>query len=142
MATTVPDDPFPSGRRQRVATERGPSTTSARPHVWEFVLHPLKVLRFVWALAHDPRVSLVRKVVYLLVEGVLLVALLVPEGVVATLVAGLLPLVGPLVAVPADATVDWLFLGATAYALLGLFPAQIVREHHARIFHPTRGRQS
>lgn len=144
MASIVPDDLSQAGGRHRVTTEPQPKPRagSARPHVWEFVLHPLKSLRFVWALARDSRVPLAGKALYLLVVGVLLVAVLVPEGLVAALVAGLLPVVGPLIAVPADATVDWLFFGVVAYALLALFPAHIVREHHARVFHPRRVQRS
>jgi hypothetical protein len=141
MATMFPDDPSQARGRHRVATEPKPLVTAARPHVWEFVLHPLKALRFAWALARDPRVPLAGKALYLLVVGVLLIALLVPEGLVAAVVATLLPVLGPLIAVPADITVDWLLVGTVAYALLGLFPAHIVREYHARIFHPRRGRR-
>ena len=142
MARIVPDDPSPARHQHGVTTiPRPATTTTTRPHVWELLLHPLKTLRFVGALARDPRVSLLRKTLYLLVVGVLLVALLIPEGLVAALVAALLPVVGPIVAIPADATVDWLFLGTIAYALLALFPAYIVREHHARIFHPRRRRR-
>jgi hypothetical protein len=142
MASTTPKDPSQAHGTHGAATEpRPPTTTTVRPHVWEFLLHPAKTLRFVGALARDPRVSLVRKALYLLVIGVLLAALLVPEGLVAALVAVALPVVGPLVAVPADATVDWLLIGTIAYALLTLFPAHIVREQHARIFHPRRSRR-
>ena len=141
MASIVPDDPSPARDQHGVTTAPRPATTTTRPHVWELILHPLKTLRFVGALARDPRVSLLRKTLYLLVVGVLLVALLIPEGLVAALIATLLPVVGPIVAIPADATVDWLFLGTIAYALLALFPAHIVREQHARIFHPRRRRR-
>ena len=137
MASRVPDDPSQTRDHHGVATHPQPTTTTTtRPHVWELILHPLKTLRFVGALARDPRISPLVKVLCLLVVGMLLAALLIPEGVIATLVAALLPIVGPIVAVPADATVDWLLLGTMAYALLALFPAHIVREHHARIFHP------
>jgi hypothetical protein len=78
------------------------------------VLHPLKTLRFVGTLARDPRMPALRKILYLLVVGALLVALLVPEGMVAALVATLLPLIGPRVALPADAAVDWLLVGTAA----------------------------
>jgi hypothetical protein len=139
MTSTVPDGPSQDRGQHGVTTQPRPATTTTtRPHVWELILHPLKTLRFVGALAGDPRVSVLAKALYLLVVGVLLVALLIPEGIVAALVAALLPIVGPVIAVPADATVDWLLLGAMAYALLALFPAHIVREHHARIFHPRR----
>jgi hypothetical protein len=117
------------------------TTKTARPHVWEFVLHPFKALRFVGALARDPRISALRKVLFVAVVGALVGALLVPDGVIAVLVGTLLPVVGPVVALPADATVDWLFIGTVAYALLALFPAYIVLEHHTRIFHPRRTRR-
>jgi hypothetical protein len=123
-----------------VAQPPASATTTARPHVWEFVLHPLKSLRFVGALARDPRVSALRKILYAAVIGMLVGALLVPDGVIAVLVATLLPLVGLVIAVPAGATVDWLLVSTVAYALLGLFPAHVVREQHARIFHPRRKR--
>jgi hypothetical protein len=142
MASSTPDDPFRSqyGRPRGVVTQPPPTTKTVRPHVWEFVLHPLKALRFLGALARDPRISALRKIVFVAVVGAFVGALLVPDGVIAVLVATLLPIVGPVVALPADATVDWLFIGTVAYALLGLFPAYIVREHHARIFHPRRTR--
>jgi len=131
----------PGGRWSRGAVAQPPPvTTTARPHVWEFVLHPLKSLRFVGALARDSRISAIRKFLYVAIVGVLVVALLVPDGVIALLVATLVPFVGPFVALPADASIDWLFLGTAAFALLGLFPAYIVREHHARIYHPRRKR--
>ena len=69
---------------------------------------------------------------------VLLVAALPPEGIVATVLASLVPVLGPLVNAPADSTIDWVVLGLAAYALLGIFPKQIVRELRARLFHPTR----
>jgi hypothetical protein len=102
------------------------------------VLHPIKMVRFVNSLWRDPRISWVRKLLYLVPLLVLLVAVLLPEGIVATVLAGLVPILGPLVNVPADAAIDWVVLGLAAYALLGIFPKQIVRELHARLFHPTR----
>ena len=143
MANSSPDDPFQSQyRRPRgvVAPPPSPMTKTARPHVWEFVLHPFKAMRFVGALAGDPRISPLRKILFVAVVAALVGALLVPDGVIAVLVATLLPIVGPVVALPADATVDWLLIGTVAYALLRLFPVSIVREHHARIFHPRRTR--
>ena len=69
---------------------------------------------------------------------VLLVAVLLAEGIVATMLASLVSVLGPLVNVPAAAAIDCVVLGLAAYALLGIFPRQIVRELHARLFHPTR----
>jgi hypothetical protein len=102
------------------------------------VIHPVTTLRFIQALARDPRISRVRKLLYVGPLVVLLVAVLLPESIVAVGVAALLPLVGPLIDVPADAALDWFLLGLAAYALLGILPQSIVREHHAWLFHPTR----
>ena len=68
--------------------------SSARPHPWEMVEHPIKTLRFVNALRQDPHIALVRKLLYLLPMLLLLLAVLLPEGIIAALIAGALPLVG------------------------------------------------
>jgi hypothetical protein len=112
--------------------------SSARPHPWEMVLHPFETLRFVNDLRQDRRISLVRKLLYLVPMLLLLLAVLLPEGIIAAVVAVALPLVGPAINLPTDAVLDWAFLGIAAYALLGIFPRVIVAEHHAQRFHPGR----
>ena len=112
--------------------------TSARPHPWEMVLHPVKTLRFVNDLRRDPHIALVRKLLYLLPMLLLVLAVLLPEGIIAALIAVALPLVGPAINLPTDAVIDWAFLGIAAYALLGILPRAAVAEHHARVFHPGR----
>lgn len=111
----------------------------ARPHPWEMVQHPVKTVRFMTALRHDPRVSGVRKLLYIGPLLILVIALLLPEGIVAAGVALLVPLVGPLVNLPADAALDWVAVGLAAYTLLGVLPSRIVAEQHARFFHAGRG---
>jgi len=133
--------PTPVSSNQLPRTDSTDSTVitgSTRPHPWEMVLHPIKMVRFVISLWRDPRISWVRKLLYLVPLLVLLVAVLLPEGIVATVLAGFVPILGPLVNVPADAAIDWVVLGLAAYALLGIFPKQIVRELHVRLFHPAR----
>ena len=130
--------PAPVSSNQLPRTDSTDTTGSTRPHPWEMVLHPIKMVRFVNSLWRDPRISWVRKLLYIAPLLVLLVAVLLPEGIVATVLAGLVPILGPLVNVPADAAIDWVVLGLAAYALLGIFPKQIVRELHARLFHPAR----
>ena len=130
--------PAPLSSNQLPRTDSTDTTDSTRPHPWEMVLHPIKMIRFVNSLWRDPRISWVRKLLYIAPLLVLLVAVLLPEGIVATVLAGLVPILGPLVNVPADAAIDWVVLGLAAYALLGIFPKQIVREFHARLFHPAR----
>jgi hypothetical protein len=110
-----------------------------RPHPMEMAWHPFKTARFVNALRRDPRVSLLRKLLYIAPLLILLIALLLPEGVIAAGVALVVPLVGPLINLPADAVLDWIVLGLVAYALLGVLPRSIVAEHHARLYHPVHG---
>jgi hypothetical protein len=112
--------------------------SSARPHPWEMVLHPVKTLRFVNDLRQDRRISLMRKLLYLGPMLLLLLAVLLPEGIIAAVVATVLPLVGPAINLPTDAVMYWAFLGIASYALLGIFPRMIVAEHHAQVFHPRR----
>ena len=123
---------------QRSALPASPPVKSTRPHPWEMVLHPLKTLRFVNELRQDPRISLVRKLLYLGPMLLLLLAVLLPEGIIAALIAAALPLVGPAINLPTDAVIDWAFLGIAAYALLGILPRAVVAEHHAQRFHPGR----
>ena len=117
---------------------RQPPGGSSRPHPWELVLHPIKAAHFIAALAGDPRISGLRKLLYMGPLLILLIAVLLPEGIVAGAVGVVLPVVGPLVDLPADAALDWFMLAIAAYGLLGIFPQRIVYEHHARLFHPRR----
>ncbi len=113
-----------------------PPVKSASPHPWELVLHPLKTLRFVNDLRTDSRISWLRKLLYVGPLVLLLGALLLPESILAAAVAVALPVVGPLANVPADAAIDWAFLGIAAYALLGILPHTIVADHHAQAVPP------
>lgn len=138
MARQLPQRPLPPSPYPASSDQRQPPVGSSRPHPWEMVAHPMTTLRFMQALARDPRISRVRKLLYMGPLLVLLIAVLLPESIVAVGVAALLPVVGPLVDVPADAALDWFLLGLAAYALLGVLPERIVREHHAWLFHPAR----
>jgi hypothetical protein len=102
------------------------------------MLHPFKTVRFINALRRDRRISWLRKLLYVGPLLVLVGALLLPESILAALVAVVLPVVGPVANLPADAVLDWAFLGFAAYALLGILPRAIVSEHHAQVFHPGR----
>jgi len=101
-------------------------------------LHPMRGVRFVSALTTDRRIAFLSKLLHVAGLALLLVALLVPECALATLVVALLPAVGPAVDLPADGLVDWAVVGLAAYGLLTLFPRAIVSEHHAQLFHPPR----
>ena len=137
MANTVRRGPEVTQMPQQQAAAL-PPVKSSSPHPWEMILHPFKTLRFVNALRRDRRISWLRKLLYVGPLLVLVGALLLPESVLAAVVAVALPVVGPIVNLPADAAVDWAFVGFAAYALLGILPRAIVREHHAQLFHPGR----
>jgi hypothetical protein len=68
----------------------------------------------------------------------LVLAVLLPEGIIAVLIAVALPLFGPVISLPTDAVMGWAFVGIAACALLGIFPRAVVAEHHAEVFHPQR----
>jgi hypothetical protein len=131
-------DHVAQSRSQEAAPPMTSPVKSPRPHPWEMVLHPVKTLRFVNDLRQDRRISLIRKLLYLGPMLLLLLAVLLPEGIVAVVLATVLPLVGPTINLPTDAVLDWAFFGIAAYALLGIFPHAIVAEHHAQVFHPGR----
>ena len=82
---------------------------SARPHPWEMVEHPIKTLRFVNDLRRDPHIALVRKLFLPGLMLLLLLAVLLPEGIIAALIAGVLPVAGPAINLPTDAVIDWAF---------------------------------
>jgi hypothetical protein len=115
-----------------------PPVKSSSPHLWEMILHPFKTLRFVNDLRTDRRISWIRKLLYVGPLLVLLGALLLPESILAAVVAVALPVIGPVANLPADAAIDWAFIGLAAYGLLGILPHRIVAEHHAQEFHPGR----
>jgi hypothetical protein len=135
MAHLAPQRASPS---RAVSVAPALPADGARPHPWEMMQHPMKTVRFMDALRRDPRVSGVQKLLYVGPLLILLIALLLPEGIVAAGMALLLPLVGPLVNLSTDGVLDWFALGLAAYALLGILPSRIVAEHHARLFHPRR----
>lgn len=124
------------------STALAPTPDGIRPHPLEMVRHPITTVRFMNALRLDTHISGLRKLLYIGPILILLIALLLPEGIVAGVVALIVPVIGPLVNVPADAALDWFALGLAAYGLLGILPRHIVAEAHARLFHspqPTRG---
>jgi hypothetical protein len=92
-----------------------------------------KTVHLVQAVLADRRVPFLRKALFLWALGMLAVALLVPDAGSA-LASLLLPILGPLVDLPADAAVDWAVAIALSPWLLRLLPADVVAEHQAAIF--------
>lgn len=117
---------------------RGATPWPAAPrqfHLSRFTLffHFRKTVQLVRAVLADSRVPVLRKALFLWALVMLLAALLIPDAGSA-LVSLLVPVVGPLLDLPADAVIDWSVAIALAPQLVRLLPADIVAEHHAAIF--------
>lgn len=117
-----------------------PPLHAPRPTAGEMLLHPFKTLYMVVALLVDRRVSILRKLLFVVPIVVLAVGLIVPETLVGILAGIVAPVVGLALDLPIDGAVDWLGVGLLAFALLAVFPTPIVAQYHAQLFHRTRGK--
>lgn len=100
---------------------------------FSMLFHVRKTVALVQAVLADRRVPVLRKALFLWALAMLGVALLVPDAGSA-LASMFVPLVGPLIDLPADAVMDWSVAIILAPWLLRLLPADIVAEHQAAIF--------
>jgi hypothetical protein len=123
-----------SGPVMRAVRRSSPLTgQSGRIGRFRMLLHVRKTVKLVQAVLADRRVPVLRKALFLWALVVLAVALLVPDAGSA-LASMLVPGLGPLVDLPADAAIDWSVAIALAPWLLRLLPDEIVAEHQAAIF--------
>jgi len=125
-------------------TNDGKTTANASdsaPGAGEMLLHPGKALRFVFSMLRDPRVSVIRKLVFIVPIVFLFMALLAPETILGVIAGTILPVAGEVLSVPVDVSVDWVTLAIIGFALLRIFPPHIVSEYHQRLFHPSRQQQ-
>ena len=106
-----------------------------QPGHLEVFLHLIKTFKLLKALLTDTRVSLIRKLFFLGGIAALLVLLFFPDLLSETVLTAILPLVGSLLGVPLDAGIDWVGFALLVVSLLHVFPADLVAEHYARIFH-------
>ncbi|HEX8032513.1 MAG TPA: hypothetical protein VF510_01625 [Ktedonobacterales bacterium] len=97
------------------------------------LLHIRKTALLINAVLHDARVHWLPKSLFLGTLSALVIALLGGD-VVSEVVSNILPVVGPVLGLPADAGLDWVFFSVAAFNLLKLFPADIVGEHYDRLF--------
>ena len=109
--------------------------SSAYPRRRDIFFHFGKTGKLIGALFTDPRVPLVRKVVFLVAVVALLVALMFPDAIGELGLSAVLPLIGTVAGVPIDAGFDWTAFALLAVNLLHVFPAYIVAEHYNNIFH-------
>jgi hypothetical protein len=136
----LPPPTGPLVPRHLAATAQAPTRPlhAVRLNAAELLMHPFKTFYLITALLVDPRVSLVRKALFVIPIALLILAVLLPESLLAGLVGLILPLVGLALDAPINAALDWIGVALVSYALLRVFPAKIVAEYHARLFHRSR----
>lgn len=117
------------------------STTVARPTRLPSYLNIFNVfgtLRLVGALIRDRRLTFLRRGFFGIITLLLAVIVLVPSNPLALLIAAAVPVVGPILDLPADYTIDWVAAAAIITVLVRMFPREIVAEHTARIYGSTK----
>ena len=109
--------------------------TGGRPNPLQLLFHVGKTSRLAGALLKDGRITIFRKIFF--VASLLgLIVLLIAGDTAAGLVESILPVVGPVLGLPADATIDWIALPIVSYNLLRVFPPELVSEHYNLLFKP------
>ena len=105
-----------------------------RPNPFQLLFHVGKTARLAGALLVDRRVTIYRKLLFIGSLLILGLALLAPDTIGLLLSDFVLPLVGPIIDIPADVALDWVAIAVAAYNLLRVFPEEIVTEHYNRLF--------
>lgn len=109
----------------------------AGPSQWGLLLHIHKTYSLIRAVLADARVHWLPKVMFLSCIGAMLLVLLGGD-MMAGVAESVVPLIGPVVGLPVDASLDWVAFTVIAFNLLKLFPAEIVGEHYDRLFRSKR----
>jgi hypothetical protein len=105
-----------------------------QPRRRDVFFHGVKTFRLLGALIREPRIPVMRKVLFLGSIAALLVVLIFPDILDTTILGTLLPLVGVVLGVPIDAGMDWIAFSMVIVSLLRFFPAELVSEHYRNIF--------
>jgi hypothetical protein len=113
------------------------STTQRRLNQFALLFHIRKTFSLIGAVLSDNRVHWLPKATFLGCLGALVMALLGGDAV-SELVSNVMPVVGPVLGLPVDASVDWVAFAVAAFNLLKLFPSDIVGEHYDRLFRSGR----
>jgi hypothetical protein len=90
-------------------------------------------LRLVFALVRDKRMSHIQRFALFGTTMALLTIVIVPSNPLAALVAVALPVVGPVIGLPADLVLDWTAVTMILTIIFRLLPREVVQEHTARI---------
>ncbi len=106
----------------------------ARPGRFEVFFHLIKTGKLIGSLLIDRRVSIIRKLLFVLSVGIFVIVLFFPDAIGEVALSALLPLVGTVLGVPIDAGFDWIAFALTVVSLLRFFPPEMVSEHYRNIF--------
>src|SRR5581483_6132654 len=79
----------------------------SRPGALEMLFHPGQSFKFVLSLLTDRRVSVARKLLFLVPIALLILALLAPETIIGLIVGTVLPVAGEVLSLPLDISLDW-----------------------------------
>ncbi len=113
------------------------SMTQRRLNQWALLFHLRKTLSLVGSVLGDRRIHWLPKATFLGCLSALLIALLGGDAV-SELVSNVLPVVGPVLGIPVDGSIDWVVFSVAAFNLLKLFPVDVVGEHYDRLFRSSR----
>lgn len=105
----------------------------AHPKRLDMFLHGIKTFRLLGSLLTDRRVHIMRKLLFIGSIGALLVLLFFPD-LLGEAILSVIPIIGTLLGIPLDASMDWITFALLLTSLLRYFPAWIVEEHYGRIF--------
>ncbi|HEX4205389.1 MAG TPA: hypothetical protein VHZ51_14595 [Ktedonobacteraceae bacterium] len=124
-------------QQQTMAHQHAPKapTRRERPKRLDIFLHLFKTCALIGALLKDRRISLVRKSLFVLSIGVLLLVLFFPDFFNEAFMSVIMPLIGTVLGVPIDAGFDWIAFSLLLVSLLRFFPPDLVAEHYQHIFH-------
>ncbi len=135
---------FRHGSAARQATAAPLSTASPAPQpatakrpvsLGHWFLHIRKTFRLLGTLLRDPRVSFIRKALFLLAILIFGVVLIIPDSIIIAALAVILPLASPFFGIPAG-VIDIAALSVVMYGMLMFFPRDIVAQHAAQLYGP------
>lgn len=106
----------------------------ARPRRRDIFFHFIKTGRLIGRLFKDRRVSIIRKVLFIVIILALLAILAFPDTIDEIGLSFALPLLGTILGIPLDAGFDWIVFALASVSLLRIFPAEIVAEHYQQLF--------
>jgi hypothetical protein len=96
----------------------------------EVFFHPVRSVCFIKALMLDPRIHASRKVVFVTLIMAMLAVMLFPGVIEESVLSAVLPVLGSILGIPLDLTLNWTSFALLSVTLLRVFPSQIVNEHY------------